>query len=277
MFISSYKIHKTPWLLTEYAKLDFDNTLFLRRHNSFLNEKAAYNDILNLSEREFRNECERIFKHNISNTIIRYGQLNYNSLSSININILRKFFTKIIVDIYLKDGLGISITNKQKESLFKLWGEYPYIITKSKKQKSGHKKKYSKNIQTDASEYDLDISRARMMYAYNEIMHFSRNNYNPSELSTNIPDIMDISFESSSSYPRTTIINLRDPNTLESNFDPVIRPPITFRIEGNNNNTNPTNTNNQFSFRSYFQRSRTFHDEIPEVLQEDSDQLMSDY
>jgi len=276
LFVSSYKIHKTPWLLTEYAKLDFNNTLFLRRHNSFLNEKAAYNDVLNLSEKEFRHECEGIFKHNISNTILRYSHFNYNSLKSIPLSTLRKFFTEIIVDLYLKDELGLSITNKQKESLFKLWGEYPHIITKSNKPNSGHKNIYSGGIPTINYEYDLDISRARMMYTYNEIMHLSQSN-NPSrvELPANIPEIMDISFESSSSssYPRTTVINLRDPNTIESTFDRVIRPPISFRIEGRNS----TNRDDQFIFGSYFQTARAFHNEMPEVFHEDSDQLMSDY
>tara|TARA_Y100000741_G_scaffold124500_1_gene93805 strand:- start:15959 stop:17353 length:1395 start_codon:yes stop_codon:yes gene_type:complete len=301
LFISSYKIHKTPWLFVEYAKLDFNNTLFLRRHNSFLTEKAVYNDVLNLSEQEFRDECEKIFKYNISNTIVRYGHLKYNSLNSINIGKLRKFFTQIIFDINLKDGFSLSITNKQKQSLFNLWSEYPHIITKINKQTSCRKKRYYKGTQTINSNYDLDISRARMLYAYNEIMHFAQNsNPNRVELSPTIPDIMDVSFESlSPSYPRTTVINLRDPHNTESNFDRIIRPPISFRIEGRNytvrqnvetnpedieiesrsgNYTESTNSlYNRFTFNSSYQRQRIVNNEIAEVWQEDSDQYMPDY
>jgi hypothetical protein len=135
-----------------------------------------------------------------------------------------------------------------------------------------------------------------MLYAYNEIMHFAQNsNPNRVELSTNIPDIMDVSFESlSPSYPRTTVINLRDPHNTESNFDRIIRPPISFRIEGRNYTvaqnveTNPENIviesrsgnyteSNRFTFNSSYQRQRTINNEIPEVWQEDSDQYMPDY
>ena len=251
LFISSYQLHKTPWLFIEYAKLDFNDTLLLRRHNSYLSEKAIYNDVSNLSEKEFRKECDRIFRYNIVNSIIRYNHFKYNSLDSIQIHILRKFFKKIIIDNYLKDGFGLSISSKQKQSLFKLWGTYPHIITKVDKNKTN-------------SDYEIDISRARLLYAYNEILNLSQNNtINHTQITAQLPDITDISFEESIEYRRNSIINLAN---SRNNFNRTIRPLISFQIEGRDTNTNDI----PFLFRS------TNQQEIPNIFQENLEQYMEE-
>ena len=247
LFISSYKLHKTPWLFIEYAKLDFNDKLLLRRHNSYLSEKAIYNDVSNLSEKEFRKESDRIFRYNIVNSIIRYNYFKYNSLDSIKINVLRKFFKQIIINNHLRDGFGLSISSKEKQSLFKLWGHYPHIITKVDKNKIN-------------SEYETDISRARLLYAYNEILNLSHNHtINHTEITAQLPDIMDISFEQSTEYRRNSILN----NT--------IRPPISFQIEGRNYDTTPPNTNDiPFTF------GETNQQEIPNIFQTNLEQYMEE-
>ena len=248
LFISSYQLHKTPWLFIEYAKLDFNDTLLLRRHNSYLSEKAIYNDVSNLSEKEFRKECDRIFRYNIVNSIIRYNYFKYNSLDSIQIHILRKFFKKIIIENYLKDGFGLSISSKQKQSLFKLWGAYPHIITKVDKNKRN-------------SKYETDISRARLLYAYNEILNLSHNHtINHTEITAQLPDITDISFEESIEYRRNSIINLAN---SRNNLNRTIRPPISFQIEGRD-------TDIPFTFRA------TNQQEIPNIFQENLEQYMEE-
>ena len=247
LFISSYQLHKTPWLFIEYAKLDFNDQLLLRRHNSYLSEKAIYNDVSNLSEKEFRKECDRIFRYNIVNSIIRYNYFKYNSLDSIKINVLRKFFKQIIINNHLRDGFGLSISSKEKQSLFKLWGQYPHIITKVDKNQIN-------------SEYEIDISRARLLYAYNEILNLSHNHtINHTEITAQLPDIIDISFEQSTEYRRNSILN----NT--------IRPPISFQIEGRNYDTTPSNTNDiPFTF------GETNQQEIPNIFQTNLEQYMEE-
>ncbi len=247
LFISSYQLHKTPWLFIEYAKLDFNDKLLLRRHNSYLSEKAIYNDVSNLSEKEFRKECDRIFRYNIVNSIIRYNYFKYNSLDSIKINVLRKFFKQIIINNHLRDGFGLSISSKEKQSLFKLWGQYPHIITKVDKNKTN-------------SEYEIDISRARLLYAYNEILNLSHNHtINHTEITAQLPDIMDISFEQSTEYRRNSILNT------------TIRPPISFQIEGRNYDTTSSNTNDiPFTF------GETNQQEIPNIFQTNSEQYMEE-
>ena len=247
LFISSYQLHKTPWLFIEYAKLDFNDKLLLRRHNSYLSEKAIYNDVSNLSEKEFRKECDRIFRYNIVNSIIRYNYFKYNSLDSIKINVLRKFFKQIIINNHLRDGFGLSISSKEKQSLFKLWGQYPHIITK-----------VDKNMTN--SEYETHISRARLLYAYNEILNLSHNHtINHTEITAQLPDIMDISFEQSTEYRRNSILNT------------TIRPPISFQIEGRNYDTISSNTNYiPFTFGENNQL------EIPNIFQTNSEQYMEE-
>ena len=247
LFISSYQLHKTPWLFIEYAKLDFNDKLLLRRHNSYLSEKAIYNDVSNLSEKEFRKECDRIFRYNIVNSIIRYNYFKYNSLDSIKINVLRKFFKQIIINNHLRDGFGLSISSKEKQSLFKLWGQYPHIITKVDKNKIN-------------SEYEIDISRARLLYAYNEILNLSHNHtINHTEITAQLPDIMDISFEQSTEYRRNSILNT------------TIRPPISFQIEGRNYDTTSSNTNDiPFTF------GETNQQEIPNIFQTNLEQYMEE-
>ena len=247
LFISSYQLHKTPWLFIEYAKLDFNDQLLLRRHNSYLSEKAIYNDVSNLSEKEFRKECDRIFRYNIVNSIIRYNYFKYNSLDSIKINVLRKFFKQIIINNHLRDGFGLSISSKEKQSLFKLWGQYPHIITKVDKNQIN-------------SEYEIDISRARLLYAYNEILNLSHNHtINHTEITAQLPDIMDISFEQSTEYRRNSILNT------------TIRPPISFQIEGRNYDTTSSNTNDiPFTF------GETNQQEIPNIFQTNLEQYMEE-
>ena len=114
------------------------------------------------------------------------------------------------------------------------------------------------------SDYEIDISRARLLYAYNEILNLSQNNtINHTQITAQLPDIADISFEESIEYRRNSIINLA---YSRNNLNTTIRPPISFQIEGRDTNTNDI----PFLFAA------TNQQEIPNIFQENLEQYMEE-
>ena len=91
-------------------------------------------------------------------------------------------------------------------------------------------------------------------------MNLSHNHtINHTEITAQLPDIMDISFEQSTEYRRNSILNT------------TIRPPISFQIEGRNYDTTSSNTNDiPFTF------GETNQQEIPNIFQTNLEQYMEE-
>jgi len=195
LFVSSYKINKTPWIMTEYAKVDFDNKKMLYRHQSYLTEQAVILDVSNFSESDFRKEAEYIFVSNIYEPLKKYNTFKYSTLKIVPFKILRKYFKQIIIDNYLKGGINTKISPEKKKLLFKLWNDYPSIISNNKIQKNignkRFKKKYSNNF-----DYNNNLARARGAYVFNDILYYSQSNDPPNgvNLSADLPEILNIEF-----------------------------------------------------------------------------------
>lgn len=134
LFISSFNAKKTPWILIEFVKANFNCALFMLRHESYLREKAVLRDILNFTDKEFRKECDFFFKKHIVSCVSSYSKLEFNGLSSLPTYILRQFFTPCIVESMVGyHDYEISCHSRQR--LWKLWELYPYIYSKKQKRK----------------------------------------------------------------------------------------------------------------------------------------------
>lgn len=128
LFISSNSTNKIPWIFKEYALCNFDPNRMIVKHRSYLTEEAIKQDLNNLSETEFRNECEKIFKYNIASLFLKTGKFHYNSLKSVDFMILKQYFKPIVLNayIYSRD----KIFSHEKLKLYKLLELYPSIIVK---------------------------------------------------------------------------------------------------------------------------------------------------
>tara|TARA_B100001094_G_scaffold21008_3_gene17774 strand:- start:4735 stop:6372 length:1638 start_codon:yes stop_codon:yes gene_type:complete len=196
LFVSSYKITKTPWIMTEYAKVDFDNKKMLYRHQSYLNEQAVILDISNFSESDFRKEAEYIFVNNIYLPLKKYKIFKYSTLKTVPIKILRKYFKQMIINNHLKGGITFKISPDDKKLLFKLWNNYPSIISSNKIQRKIGKKRFKRKKHSNNLLYENDLARARGLYAYNDILYYSQSNNPPNgiNLSADLPEIFNIEF-----------------------------------------------------------------------------------
>ena len=215
LFVSSYKITKTPWIMTEYAKVDFDNKKMLYRHQSYLNEQAVILDISNFSEPDFRKEAEYIFVNNIYEPLKKYKIFKYSTLKTVPIKILRKYFKQMIINNHLKGGISFKISPDDKKLLFKLWNNYPSIISSNKIQHKIGKKRFKKRNSTSNNLlYENDLARARGLYAYNDILYYSQSNNPPNgiNLSADLPEIFniefsDINFNNQNTHNRSNTLN----------------------------------------------------------------------
>ena len=238
LFVSSYKITKTPWIMTEYAKVDFDNKKMLNRHKSYLNEQAVILDISNFSESEFRKEAEYIFVHNIFEPLKKYKIFKYSTLKIVPIKILRKYFKQIIIDNHLRGGISLKISPEKKKLLFKLWNDYPGIIAREKVSKKRFNKKRT-NLQNNQSNnfvYEQNLARARGRFAYNDILYYSQASEPPNgvNLSSDLPEIFNIEFadiefrnnqnpQTEESYWNTSTIAYFNRNIIGSAYDNIYR------------------------------------------------------
>tara|TARA_Y100000389_G_scaffold152362_1_gene152328 strand:- start:1634 stop:2707 length:1074 start_codon:yes stop_codon:yes gene_type:complete len=128
LYISSYNI-KMPWIFREFALTGFDKKILMIKHRSYLLERAVLRDIKQMTERDFRKECDYLFKMNLAYKFPN-THYKYNGLSSLPIYVLRNYFTSLIVSSHLDDYSGPHVTPSQRTRLFKLWSLYPHIITK---------------------------------------------------------------------------------------------------------------------------------------------------
>ena len=122
----------SSWVLREYARADFENKVFLARHNSYLREQAVLEDIKSYTDREFKGECSTIFQRSIAYKF--KDVFDYNGLANIPIAELRRVFTPIIVDSYVSYNSNV-LKATMKRNLIRLWEKYPWILTKRSESK----------------------------------------------------------------------------------------------------------------------------------------------
>ena len=173
LFVSAYDSRNMPWILVEYAKLDFDNALMMTCHRSYLTKEAIRSDVKQYSENEFRRECETIFVHNIANLFTKYNEFRYNGLKSVALPVLKKFFTQLIVYSHL-NYRNVTVSVEQKRQLFKLWELNPSIMTMNDyTNKNSITKKNKKHKKNGTTNYRMSISRARIIYTCQTEFNFS--------------------------------------------------------------------------------------------------------
>ena len=125
LYISSHNLKSVHWLLKEYAHVAFDNKRFLLRHYNYLREKAIYSDIINHTDKEFRYECEELFKIHI---VRKFENIYiYSGLHDVPIHVLRNICTPIIVESYVQHDI-YTISHEAKKQLIKIWELYPWIL-----------------------------------------------------------------------------------------------------------------------------------------------------
>lgn len=171
LFIDTFLYSKTHWLLKEYVRLNFDNTLFKKLHSSYLLHNAIKTDIKNLSEKMFRQESEKCFVNHIVNKLRKYNSLVFYGFKNIKIEILKSTFTfPLIYDTtqeyeYIYDQ---KIITNIVQDLLKLWKKFPEVYSCS-------------NLMNNK-----DIATANFELARNRLINTTHNNtpdnsppYNP--------------------------------------------------------------------------------------------------
>tara|TARA_B100001769_G_scaffold262383_1_gene244755 strand:+ start:7369 stop:8643 length:1275 start_codon:yes stop_codon:yes gene_type:complete len=140
LYIQSYESNQMHWMLREFARLDFNATEFKILYYSYLSSNALKEDIASYSDKEFRKECDICFRKYIVEPFYREGFV-YNGLETVNIDILRKFFTQFI--IYESENDNISKgRNKRKritehiKKLMSFWGNYTWVFCRISENKS---------------------------------------------------------------------------------------------------------------------------------------------
>lgn len=131
LYIKSYENQQMHWILREFAKLDFNNNDFKYIFLSYLQSNALREDIINYSEKEFRRECDSCFRKYVVGPFF-FKHFKYIGLDTIDISILRKFFTQFIIfesqseDIYRSPNQKRGLT-KHIKNIIKFWEIHPWI------------------------------------------------------------------------------------------------------------------------------------------------------
>lgn len=141
---------KCSWLLDEYVKFDFDSSLMLNKHHSYLKTEAIKNDVIHMDDSEFRTEVENLLQINIMDGIFQNVDGYIINIKNIATSNLRRKFTIPIINEYeisFYESMGLFslsywttyiniLKGQNKKIVFDFWHSYPEIILNPKVKKN---------------------------------------------------------------------------------------------------------------------------------------------
>ncbi|PQM60385.1 MAG: hypothetical protein CML47_04635 [Rhodobacteraceae bacterium] len=215
LYIKSYENQQMHWILREFAKLDFNTNDFKSIYLSYLQSNALREDIINYSEKEFRRECDLCFRKYVIGPFF-FKHFKYIGLDTIDISILRKFFTQFIIfesqseDIYRSPNQKRGLT-KHIKNIIKFWEIHPWIYAAcgpdfSTKDKNTNNAKITLYLNSISNPDQMELVSPFAQHAAPDQMEsvspFSVNRF--SSALNRLNRIMGISRQPSISYPSLT-------------------------------------------------------------------------
>tara|TARA_Y100000389_G_scaffold202681_2_gene248728 strand:- start:21811 stop:22857 length:1047 start_codon:yes stop_codon:yes gene_type:complete len=128
-----------PWLIRQYALVDFNDDIMLYRHYNYLKHLAIKNDVVSLSDDDFKKDVINLINTYISQTYLSTYDINgiFIDISYISTNILRVYLTKAIINHYEISQSSFVLYSKihksnvmkdNREILIRFWTKFPDII-----------------------------------------------------------------------------------------------------------------------------------------------------
>lgn len=138
IFIALQLIGRCPWLIKQYALVDFNNEIMLHRHYNYLKRIAIKNDIVNLGDDDFRKDSINLINRYITSVYLSYHdniKVDIN-ISKITTPILRVYLTQALINNYelmhnkthYQSKIQKQIDCENRNILFKFWARFPEII-----------------------------------------------------------------------------------------------------------------------------------------------------
>lgn len=89
--------HKNKhWLIREFARLDFDEVVFLSEHRSYLYKNAVKQEIYEMDDENFRDSSVYLMQRFVGGRFISHGYF-FVGLDSVSIASLRSIFTPLLI------------------------------------------------------------------------------------------------------------------------------------------------------------------------------------
>lgn len=117
-------VKSVHWLIREFVRLDFNKSIFMSVHRSYLYKNALYQDIYDMDDADFRDSSENLMRRFVGGRFIEYGFF-FHGLDSIRISTLRSIFTPLLIHDVGTDysDSNLFILNK----LYTFIETYPWI------------------------------------------------------------------------------------------------------------------------------------------------------